>query len=167
MPGKENMNGKEENNKELIRKRQKRWLLKNTDYFKNYYVENKEKLNEQSKQNYLNKMKHQIQYKKIVDLKPYQKNAKLHPQSQVNAIARSIEKFGFLVPIVIDDKPGQLASIFNECAKVDVNIEDLSIEHSPGQETGLITLSLSAHDCEKLSEHLISKGFRVHPTKNR
>jgi len=49
----------------------------------------------------------------------------------------------------------------------DVNIEDLSIEHSPGQETGLITLSLSAQDCEKLSEHLISKGFRVHPTKNR
>jgi prephenate dehydrogenase len=74
--------------------------------------------------------------------------------------------YSFL-PIVIDDKPGQLASIFNECAKVDVNIEDLSIEHSPGQETGLITLSLSAQDCEKLSEHLISKGFRVHPTKNR
>lgn len=71
------------------------------------------------------------------------------------------------LPIVIDDKPGQLASIFNECAKVDVNVEDLSIEHSPGQETGLITLSLSAQDCEKLSEHLISKGFRVHPTKNR
>lgn len=74
--------------------------------------------------------------------------------------------YSFL-PIVIDDKPGQLASIFNECAKVDVNIEDLSIEHSPGQETGLITLSLTAQDCEKLSEHLISKGFRVHPTKNR
>ena len=74
--------------------------------------------------------------------------------------------YSFL-PIVIDDKPGQLASIFNECAKVYVNIEDLSIEHSPGQETGLITLSLSAQDCEKLSEHLISKGFRVHPTKNR
>ena len=74
--------------------------------------------------------------------------------------------YSFL-PIVIDDKPGQLASIFNECAKVYVNIEDLSIEHSPGQETGLITLSLTAQDCEKLSEHLISKGFRVHPTKNR
>ena len=74
--------------------------------------------------------------------------------------------YSFL-PIVIDDKPGQLASIFNECAKVDVNIEDLSIEHSPGQETGLITLSLSTQDCEKLSEHLISKGFRVHPIKNR
>jgi prephenate dehydrogenase len=71
------------------------------------------------------------------------------------------------LPIVIDDKPGQLAIIFNECAKIAVNIEDLSIEHSPGQETGLITLALSESDCIKLSEHLEKLGFKVHPTKNR
>ena len=69
--------------------------------------------------------------------------------------------------IVIDDKPGELARIFNECAKVFVNIEDLSIEHSPGQETGLITLSLSNGDREKLSKHLQDSGFKVHPVKNR
>ena len=74
--------------------------------------------------------------------------------------------YAFL-PIVIDDKPGQLAIIFNECAKIAVNIEDLSIEHSPGQETGLITLALSESDCIKLSEHLEKLGFKVHPTKNR
>lgn len=71
------------------------------------------------------------------------------------------------LPIVIDDKPGQLAIIFNECAKIGVNIEDLSIEHSPGQETGLITLSLSEVDNVKLSEHLEKLGFKVHPSKNR
>ena len=71
------------------------------------------------------------------------------------------------LPIVIDDKPGQLAKIFNECAKVSVNIEDLSIEHSPGQETGLITLALSNSDCIKLSNHLENLGFKVHPAKNR
>lgn len=71
------------------------------------------------------------------------------------------------LPIVIDDKPGQLAIIFNECAKICVNIEDLSIEHSPGQETGLITLSLSEVDNVKLSEHLEKLGFKVHPSKNR
>jgi prephenate dehydrogenase len=71
------------------------------------------------------------------------------------------------LPIVIDDKPGELARIFNECAKVSVNIEDLSIEHSPGQETGLITLALSSTDCTKLSLHLENLGFKVHPTKNR
>lgn len=47
-------------------------------------------------------MKQQIQYKKISELKPYEKNAKLHPKSQVDKIAKSIEKFGFLVPVVID-----------------------------------------------------------------
>ena len=68
---------------------------------------------------------------------------------------------------MIDDKPGELARIFNECAKADVNIEDLSIEHSPGQETGLITLALSSADCAKLSDHLEKLGFKVHPAKNR
>jgi len=71
------------------------------------------------------------------------------------------------LPIVIDDKPGELARIFNECAKVSVNIEDLSIEHSPGQETGLITLALSNADCVKFSNHLETLGFKVHPAKNR
>ena len=71
------------------------------------------------------------------------------------------------LPIVIDDKPGELARIFNECATVSVNIEDLSIEHSPGQETGLITLALSSSDCIKLSNHLENLGFKVHPAKNR
>jgi prephenate dehydrogenase len=75
-------------------------------------------------------------------------------------------EYSFL-PIVIDDKAGELARIFNECAKVSVNIEDLSIEHSPGQETGLITLALSSADCAKLSEHLEKLGFKVHPAKNR
>ena len=71
------------------------------------------------------------------------------------------------LPIVIDDKPGELARIFNQCAIVSVNIEDLSIEHSPGQETGLITLALSSSDCIKLSNHLENLGFKVHPAKNR
>ena len=71
------------------------------------------------------------------------------------------------VPIVIDDKPGGLARIFNECAAIEVNVEDLSMEHSPGQEVGLITLALSAADAEKLQKHLLSKGFLAHsPRKN-
>ena len=69
------------------------------------------------------------------------------------------------LPIVIDDKPGQLAAIFNECAAMQVNVEDLSIEHSPGQLSALITLSLSAVDAEKLSNHLTSIGWNVHPVR--
>ncbi|TSA22626.1 MAG: prephenate dehydrogenase [Actinomycetales bacterium] len=66
------------------------------------------------------------------------------------------------VPIVIDDKPGGLARIFNECAAIDVNVEDLTMEHSPGQAVGLITLALSESDAIKLQKHLVSKGWLAH-----
>jgi prephenate dehydrogenase len=69
------------------------------------------------------------------------------------------------LPIVIDDKPGQLGAIFNECAAMDVNVEDLIIEHSPGQLSALITLALSQFDAEKLSAHLTSIGWNVHPIR--
>ena len=70
------------------------------------------------------------------------------------------------LPIVIDDKPGQLAAIFNECATMQVNVEDLNIEHSPGQLSALITLALSENDASKLSDHLSSIGWNVHPIRN-
>lgn len=38
----------------------------------------------------------------IEDLVPYHRNPKLHPNEQLNRIARSIDEFGFTVPIVID-----------------------------------------------------------------
>ena len=71
----------------------------------------------------------------------------------------------FYLPIVIDDKPGQLGAIFNECAAMDVNVEDLNIEHSPGQLSALITLALSESDAAKLSTHLTSIGWNVHPIR--
>ena len=66
------------------------------------------------------------------------------------------------LPIVIEDKPGQLAALFDECAAAQVNVEDLSIEHSPEQYTGLITLALSQSDAAKLYEHLLEQGWRAH-----
>jgi prephenate dehydrogenase len=68
----------------------------------------------------------------------------------------------FYLPIVIEDKPGQLAALFDECSKVEVNVEDLTIEHSPGQFTGLISLALSKSDGEKLFRHLSESGWKVH-----
>jgi prephenate dehydrogenase len=66
------------------------------------------------------------------------------------------------LPVVIEDKPGQLAALFDECATAQVNVEDLSIEHSPEQFTGLITLALSKSDAEKLYRHLLEHGWRAH-----
>ena len=67
-----------------------------------------------------------------------------------------------LLPVVIEDKPGQLAALFDECASAKVNVEDLTIEHSPGQFTGLITLALSAKDAQVLQDHLTKSGWSVH-----
>jgi len=66
------------------------------------------------------------------------------------------------LPIVIEDKPGQLAKIFNDCAAANINIEDLLIEHSPGQETGLITLAIMQDRASDLIDHLRSCGWNVH-----
>lgn len=66
------------------------------------------------------------------------------------------------LPVVIEDKPGQLAALFDECASAQVNVEDLTIEHSPEQYTGLITLALSKDDAEKLYRHLLAQGWSAH-----
>ena len=66
------------------------------------------------------------------------------------------------LPIVIDDRPGQLGSLFNACAKADVNIEDLALEHSPGQLTAVITLAIAPEDIGRLSQSLTKDGWNVH-----
>ena len=67
--------------------------------------------------------------------------------------------------IVIDDKPGQLAAIIEACASAKVNIEDLAIEHTPGQQTGLITLAFSPEDSAIVADHLKKEGWNVHPSR--
>jgi len=67
-----------------------------------------------------------------------------------------------LLPIVIEDRPGQLAKIFHECEVIGVNVEDLTIEHSPGQETGLVTLALSESDAQKMHSHMVEQGWLAH-----
>lgn len=38
----------------------------------------------------------------LTKIKPYKKNAKKHPKEQVERIAKSIERFGFTIPILVD-----------------------------------------------------------------
>jgi len=61
--------------------------------------------------------------------------------------------------VVIPDRAGQLAALFNHCADVEINIEDLRMEHSPGQETGLITLYVQSSDLSTLENHLSTLGW--------
>ena len=68
----------------------------------------------------------------------------------------------WFLPIVIEDKPGQLAKIFDACALVGANVEDITIEHTPGQESGLVTLSLSKDDVQRVYLQLLSDDWKVH-----
>jgi prephenate dehydrogenase len=64
--------------------------------------------------------------------------------------------------IVIKDEPGALSQLFEQCAAINANIEDLSIEHSPGQLTGLITLAFSPDDALRVQDYLLSHDWKVH-----
>jgi prephenate dehydrogenase len=67
-----------------------------------------------------------------------------------------------VVSVVVDDRPGELARIFNEAGALGVNIEDLSIEHSPGQDVGLVELAVAPAAAEALRADLRARGWRVH-----
>lgn len=45
-----------------------------------------------------------IKQVEIEKIKPYEKNNKKHPQSQIDNVAKSIELYGFVQPLVIDKK---------------------------------------------------------------
>jgi DNA modification methylase len=45
----------------------------------------------------------------IKDLRRYQNNPRLHPKAQIDKLARAIDDFGFLIPILIDSQNNVLA----------------------------------------------------------
>jgi prephenate dehydrogenase len=66
-----------------------------------------------------------------------------------------------VVPVVISDAPGELARLFAAAGAAGVNIEDLAIEHSPGQPVGLVTLYVDPDAAPGLSERLAERGWTV------
>jgi prephenate dehydrogenase len=66
------------------------------------------------------------------------------------------------ISVIIDDRAGQLGDLFAECAKAEINVEDLSIEHSPGLQTGLITLYVNPDGAEHLVKHLTDNGWKAY-----
>ena len=79
---------------------------------------------------------------------------------------RTVSRNYTYLPVVIEDKPNQLALLFNECGKANVNVEDIAIEHSPEQNTGLVLLALNSEDAITLNTHLSISGWRVHPPRS-
>ena len=47
-------------------------------------------------------MQYDVEFIKVEDLHPYEKNAKKHPQKQIEHIKNSIKEFGFRQNLVVD-----------------------------------------------------------------
>jgi prephenate dehydrogenase len=71
------------------------------------------------------------------------------------------------VPVVIPDQPGSLASLFVAAGEAGVNVEDVSIEHSPGQRVGLVELLVQPESAARLADALRGSGWTVHYEKAR
>jgi len=67
-----------------------------------------------------------------------------------------------VIPVVIPDEPGALARLFASAGEAGINIEDIAIEHSPGQPVGLVELSVAPDSAPALSEALVTMGWSVH-----
>jgi prephenate dehydrogenase len=62
--------------------------------------------------------------------------------------------------VMIDDRPGELARLFNEIGDAGINVEDLKLEHSPGAQIGLVEVSVLPSVGEKLVSELTIRGWR-------
>ncbi len=65
------------------------------------------------------------------------------------------------VQVVISDRPGELARLFAAAAEACLNVEDVSIEHSPGAPVGVAELSVRAESAGPLINALTAGGWPV------
>ena len=65
------------------------------------------------------------------------------------------------VQVVIPDRPGELARLFQAAGAAGVNIEDIGIEHSPGLPVGVAELTVHPEAVARLTEALAANGWPV------
>ncbi|GEO96015.1 prephenate dehydrogenase [Kocuria turfanensis] len=63
--------------------------------------------------------------------------------------------------VLVGDVPGQLARLLTEIGEIGVNLEDLRLEHSPGQPVGLAEVSVLPNRRKELVEALQERGWKV------
>lgn len=67
-----------------------------------------------------------------------------------------------VVPVVLPDRAGQLGRLFADVGGAGINIEDVRIEHSPGQPVGLVELAVAPAVEADLVAALQRLGWVVH-----
>ena len=70
------------------------------------------------------------------------------------------------VVVMVDDTPGQLGRLFGELGELDVNVEDLRLEHSPGAQFGLAEISVVPSAVLRAVDGLEARGWKIASTTN-
>lgn len=63
--------------------------------------------------------------------------------------------------VMIDDAPGQLAKLFSDIGEVEVNVEELQIEHAPGANMGLAQISVLPESLTTIMDELRNRDWKV------
>jgi prephenate dehydrogenase len=63
------------------------------------------------------------------------------------------------VAVVVPDEPGALARLLVDAADAQVNVEDIRVDHSPGQPLGLVELDVADEHADSLEQALASRGW--------
>jgi len=70
------------------------------------------------------------------------------------------QRFETLV-VMVDDTAGQLGRLFGELGELNVNVEDLRLEHSPGAQFGLAEISVDPAALHGAITGLQERGWRI------
>lgn len=70
------------------------------------------------------------------------------------------------VVVMVDDTPGQLGRLFGELGELQVNVEDLRLEHSPGAQFGLAEISVVPGAVRQAVDGLQARGWKIASTTN-
>lgn len=65
------------------------------------------------------------------------------------------------IPVVVDDKPGQLARLFAAAGEAEVNLEDVRIEHTVGRQRAIIELDVDPAAGPRLRTLLQESGWHI------
>lgn len=65
------------------------------------------------------------------------------------------------ITVMVDDTPGQLGRLLTELGEINVNMEDLRLEHSSGAQIGLAEISVLPEVKARTIEDLEARGWRI------
>jgi prephenate dehydrogenase len=66
------------------------------------------------------------------------------------------------ITVLVDDKPGQIARLLTEIGEMNINLEDMRLEHVEGAARGLVELTVLPDVAPRLASELEARNWSVH-----